>query len=222
MRSFFAMIPGNSHLNIRHRYLLNLNYADLAPLYRPSSGQEYNPHLDAEYLSVLETTARTPFYLNLHVGQVAATLITGTTGSGKSVLMNQLIEDSQKHEGQRTFIVDVGGSYRGLTKKYGGTYISVSLKERNFRLNPFRQAYSPANVNAIKQLIFSFLANEKYEPSSEERQEIHDAVHEVYALSESRRRLRMMNPTKATKSRRCKRRWPRNSKSRKPKRSRNS
>jgi type IV secretion system protein VirB4 len=189
MRSFFAMIPGNSHLNIRYRYLLDLNYADLAPLYRPSAGEEYNAHLNAEYLSVLESTAGTPFYFNLHVGQVAASLVTGTTGSGKSVLMNQLIEDSQKHEGQQTFIVDVGGSYRGLTKKYGGTYISVSLKERNFRINPFRQVYSPANVNAIKQLIFSFLANEKYEPSSEERQEIHDAVHEVYALSENRRRL---------------------------------
>lgn len=189
LRSFFAMIPGNSHLNIRYRYLLNLNYADLAPLYRPASGQEYNAHLDNEYLSVLETTAGTPFYFNLHVGQVAASLVTGTTGSGKSVLMNQLIEDSQKHEGQRTFIVDVGGSYRGLTKKYGGTYVSVSLTDRNFRINPFRQAYSPANVNAIKQLIFCFLANEKYEPSSDERQEIHDAVHEVYALSESRRRL---------------------------------
>ena len=152
-------------------------------------GSEYNAHLDSEYLTVLESMDGTPFYLNLHVGQVAASQITGTTGSGKSVLMNQLIEDSQKNEGQRTFIVDVGGSYRGITKKYGGTYISVSLKERNFRVNPFRQAYSPANVNAIKQLIFCFLANEKYEPTSEERQEIHEAVHEVYGLSESRRRL---------------------------------
>jgi len=120
---------------------------------------------------------------------VAATLVTGTTGSGKSVLMNQLIEDSQKHDGQRTFIVDVGGSYRGLTKKYGGTYVSVSLKECNFHINPFSQKYSPENVNAIKQLIFCFLANEKYEPSSEERREIHEAVHEVYGLSEGRRRL---------------------------------
>ena len=86
LRSFFAMIPGNSKLNIRYRYLLNLNYADLAPLYRPGAGDEYNARLDAEYLTVLETTVGTPYYLNLHVGQVAASLITGTTGSGKSVL----------------------------------------------------------------------------------------------------------------------------------------
>jgi type IV secretion system protein VirB4 len=189
MRTFFAILPGNSHLNLRYRYLLNTNYADLAPLYKPSKGQEYNAHLNAEYLSVLESAAGTPFYLNLHVGQVAATLVTGTTGSGKSVLLNQLIEDSQKNDGQRTVILDVGGSYRGLTKKYGGTYVSVSLKERNFHINPFSQQYSPENVNSIKQLIFAFLANEKYEPSSEERREIHDAVHEVYGLKESRRRL---------------------------------
>ena len=188
MRSFFSVLPG-SNLNIRYRYLLNRNYAALVPLYRPSVGSEYNEHLDSEYLTVLQSTDGTPFYLNLHVGQVAASLITGTTGSGKSVLMNQLIEDSQKHEGIRTFIVDVGGSYRAVTKKYGGSYISVSLKQRNFRINPFRQPYSPQSVNAIQQLIFCFLANEKYEPTSEERQEIHEAIHEVYALSESRRRL---------------------------------
>ena len=188
MRSFFSILPG-SELNIRYRYLLNQNYAALVPLYRPSIGNEYNEHLDSEYLTVLQSTDGTPFYLNLHVGQVAASLITGTTGSGKSVLMNQLIEDSQKHDGIRTFIVDVGGSYRALTKKYGGSYISVSLKERNFRINPFCQPYSPQTVNAIQQLLFCFLANEKYEPTSEERQEIHEAIHEVYSLNESRRRL---------------------------------
>jgi type IV secretion system protein VirB4 len=200
LRSFFSILPGNSKLNIRYRYLSSRNYADLVPLYRTGSGSEYNAHLDSEYLTVLESMDGTPFYLNLHVGQVAASQITGTTGSGKSVLMNQLIEDSQKNEGQITFIVDVGGSFRGITKKYGGTYISVSLKERNFRVNPFRQAYSPANVNAIKQLIFCFLANEKYEPSSEERQEIHEAVHEVYGLSESRRRLGKISLRKDLKS----------------------
>ncbi|HEY6988985.1 MAG TPA: DUF87 domain-containing protein [Bryobacteraceae bacterium] len=188
MRSFFSILPG-SKLNIRYRYLLNRNYAALVPLYRPSIGNAYNEHLDSEYLTVLQSTDGTPFYLNLHVGQVAASLITGTTGSGKSVLMNQLIQDSQKHDGIRTFIVDVGRSYRALTKKYGGTYISVSLKDRNFRINPFFQPYSPQSVNAIQQLIFCFLANEKYEPTSEERQQIHEAIHEVYALSESRRRL---------------------------------
>ena len=189
LRSFFSILPGNSKLNIRYRYLSSRNYADLAPLYRPSSGSEYNAHLDSEYLTVLESAEGTPFYLNLHVGQVAATLVTGTTGSGKSVLMNQLVEDSQKNEGQRTFIVDVGGAYRGLTKKHNGTYISVSLKDRNFRINPFRQTYSPHNVNAIKQLIYCLLANEKYQATSEERHEIEEAIHEVYALSESRRRL---------------------------------
>src|SRR5581483_11455512 len=63
------------------------------------------------------------------------------------------------------------------------------LKDRNFRINPFAQPYTPQNVNAIKQLIFSFLANEKYEPSSEERRQIAEAIHEVYALPENRRRL---------------------------------
>jgi type IV secretion/conjugal transfer VirB4 family ATPase len=199
LRSFFAVIPGNQHLNIRYRYLLDSNYADLAPHYRSKDGSEFNTHLDDEYLTVLQSADGTPYYLNLHDEKVAATLVTGTTGSGKSVLLNKLIEDSQKYEGVRTFIVDIGGSYRSITKKYGGEYLSVSLKEKNFRRNPFRQAYTPRNVNAIKQLILAFLANENYHPDSREQQEIQEAVHEVYGLSEGRRRLGRISLSKNLK-----------------------
>jgi len=35
---------------------------------------------------VLETDNSTPYFLNLHIGEVAHTLILGMTGSGKSFL----------------------------------------------------------------------------------------------------------------------------------------
>ena len=55
-------------------------------------GETRNAHLGTEYLAVLETDNSTPYFLNLHNGEVAHTLILGTTGSGKSLLDEKRLE----------------------------------------------------------------------------------------------------------------------------------
>jgi type IV secretion system protein TrbE len=49
-------------------------------------GEKTNAHLGTEYLAALETDNSTPYFLNLHNGEVAHTLILGMTESGKSFL----------------------------------------------------------------------------------------------------------------------------------------
>jgi hypothetical protein len=80
--------------------------------------------LRSEYLAVLETDNATPYYLNLHNGEVAHTLILGMTGSGKSFLCNFLLTNAQKYRPQ-TYIFDIGGSFHSLTEIFGGTYLNV-------------------------------------------------------------------------------------------------
>ena len=84
LNAYFATVPGNYALNLRKMCLLNTNYADLSFLFTILPGEKFNPHLGAEYLAVLETDNGTPYFLNLHNGEVAHTLILGMTGSGKS------------------------------------------------------------------------------------------------------------------------------------------
>ncbi len=86
LNAYFATVPGNYALNLRKLYLLNTNYADLSFLFTILPGERTNAHLGTEYLAVLETDNRTPYFLNLHNGEVAHTLILGMTGSGKSFL----------------------------------------------------------------------------------------------------------------------------------------
>ena len=64
--------------------------------------------MEREYLAVLESVHGTPYYLNLHCGDVAHTLMLGATGSGKSFSLNFLIQSLQKYE-PLTFIFDLGG-----------------------------------------------------------------------------------------------------------------
>ena len=86
LNAYFATVPGNYVLNLRKLYLLNTNYADLSFLFTILPGEKTNTHLGTEYLAVLETDNSTPYFLNLHNGEVAHTLILGMTGSGKCFL----------------------------------------------------------------------------------------------------------------------------------------
>jgi len=86
LNAYFATVPGNYALNLRQLYLLNTNYADLSFLFTILPGEKTNPHLGTEYLAALETDNSTPYFLNLHNGEVAHTLILGMTGSGNSFL----------------------------------------------------------------------------------------------------------------------------------------
>jgi hypothetical protein len=74
LNAYFATVPGNYALNLRRLYLLNSNYADLSFLFTILPGEKTNAHLGSEYLAALETDNSTPYFLNLHNGEVAHTL----------------------------------------------------------------------------------------------------------------------------------------------------
>ncbi len=66
LNAFFATVPGNRQFNLRKQWALNSNYADLSFLFTVDAAAQWNPHLEREYLAVLESTHGTPFYLNIH------------------------------------------------------------------------------------------------------------------------------------------------------------
>src|SRR6202163_1486450 len=136
LNAYFATVPGNYALNLRKLYLLNTNYADLSFLFTILAGEKTNAHLGSEYLAVLETDNNTPYFLNLHNGKVAHTLILGMTGSGKSYFCNFVLQNAQKYAPQ-TYIFDIGGSFQSLTTIFGGSYLNVGQDARGFTINPF-------------------------------------------------------------------------------------
>ena len=151
LNAYFATVPGNYALNLRRLYLLNSNYADLSFLFTILPGEKTNPHLGSEYLAALETDNSTPYFLNLHNGEVAHTLILGMTGSGKSYFCNFVLQNAQKYA-PLTFIFDIGGSFQSLTSIFGGSYLNVGQEARDFTINPFSLPPTKENL----QFLFSF------------------------------------------------------------------
>jgi type IV secretion system protein TrbE len=134
LNAYFATISSNYAFNLRKLYLLNTNYADLSFLFTILPGEKTNAHLGTEYLAALETDNQTPYFLNLHNGEVAHTLILGMTGSGKSYFCNFVLQNAQKCA-PLTFIFDIGGRFESLTTIFGGSYLNVGQEARDFTIN---------------------------------------------------------------------------------------
>ena len=188
LNAYFATVPGNYALNLRKLYLLNSNYADLSFLFTILPGETRNAHLGAEYLAVLETDNSTPYFLNLHNGEVAHTLILGMTGSGKSYFCNFLLQNAQKYAPQ-TYIFDIGGSFQSLTTIFGGSYLNVGQDARDFTINPFSLAPTKENM----QFLFSFFRvliegnGQRYRMDFKEERRLWDAIERIYVLEPEQR-----------------------------------
>jgi len=189
LNAFFATVPGNRQFNLRKQWALNSNYADLSFLFTVDSGSQWNPHLEREYLAVLESTHGTPYYLNLHSGDVAHTLLLGATGSGKSFCLSSTLQAAQKYD-PLTFIFDLGGSYETLTRVFGGTYLNVGLKNPGFTINPFSLSPTHENMNFLYLFLRVLIeAGGRYELTMEDEKALFAAIERVYKLPEEIRTL---------------------------------
>jgi type IV secretion/conjugal transfer VirB4 family ATPase len=189
LNAWLAVLPGNSAYNLRSMYLLNTNYADLACLFSQSAGSATNPHLGRESLAVLETTQATLYHVNLHVDDVGHTLVLGATGSGKSFFLNFLIAQLQRYA-PRTMIFDLGGSYDGLTRHFGGATLRFGLGRRDVRINPFCLPPTPANLHFlfgfVKVLIQS---GGQYTLTVADDRDLYEQVEALYTVDPEQRRL---------------------------------
>lgn len=193
--AYLATVPGNHAFNLRSMLILNTNYADYSLLFTLHSGHRVNGHLNQEYLAVLETNHRTPFYLNLHCKDTAHTVILGRTGAGKSFLLNFLITNLQKYD-PYTFIFDLGGSFESLTRLFEGSYVKVGPHTTAFKINPFCLPKTKPNLDFLALFVKVLADNHSGEKLSlEEEQEIYQQIENLYSIDPELRTLGVLANT---------------------------
>ncbi|HEY1760656.1 MAG TPA: DUF87 domain-containing protein [Bryobacteraceae bacterium] len=189
LNAWLAILPGNHAYNLRSLWLLDTNYADLSFLFTLHTGETQNAHLNgAEYLAVLETNHRTPYFLNLHCGDIAHTLILGATGSGKSFFVNFLLTHGQKYDPQ-TYIFDLGGSYESVTRLFGGAYLRVGIEERALSINPFSLPPTKENLHFLFSFLKVLIESSAYQLTARDERDLYEQIENLYVVDADQRRL---------------------------------
>ena len=118
--AFWAQFPGNFRFIARKALISSGNFAGLASCHNQPVGRATgNPWGPA--VTVLESTAASPYYFNFHHGDLGNFLLIGPSGSGKTVILNFLLAQAQKFEprivffdkdrGAEIFLRALGGHY---------------------------------------------------------------------------------------------------------------
>jgi len=194
MPAWFARLPAQpKRRQVRKVFVSAGLAACLAPVFGPPRGNRTSRHLDREPLAVFETPWRTAYRYDLFAGDVGHTLILGATGSGKSFTLNFLLVEALKYD-PRILILDLGGSYRWLTRFLGGRYLELAPGEAEptLRLTPFALPATTRTFQFLTGWILRLLKLGGFEASGADTSEIRARVEDLYALGTERRTLSVL------------------------------
>ena len=188
LNAWLSVVPGNSAYNLRRLPLLETHAADLSFLFTVDQG-EPGSALFADPVATLETPHHTPFDYHLHVQDVGHTLVLGSTGSGKSFLLNFLVTSAQQYD-PFTIVLDLGHSYRKLSALLHGRYLELGLHHSSVTINPFSLEPTPEHLHFLHAFVRVLLEGEDgYRLGDAEDREVYEAVENLYALQRGQRRL---------------------------------
>ncbi|RWA88269.1 MAG: VirB4 family type IV secretion/conjugal transfer ATPase [Mesorhizobium sp.] len=164
--SFWAQLPGNHAYIARSCMLSSANFAGFSSMHNFATGHSSGVHWGLP-ISILETTSQTPYWFNFHQRDVGHFLVTGPTGSGKTVALTFLLAQAfrispepravffDKDEGASIFIRAVNGNYEVLQPGQATGFNPLQLENtpanREFLVRLLKAMLSPAGGHGFSQ-----------------------------------------------------------------------
>lgn len=189
--AFWAQLPANAQFIARRSTVSTANLAGFASLHNFPGGRLTGNHWGPA-VTVLETQSGTPYFFNFHVGDVGHTTVIGPTGSGKTVLVNFLCAQAQKHH-CRLFFFDKDRGAEIFLRAMGGTY-SILGGGQPSGFNPLQLPDSSENRTFLTEWLQSLVTalNERF--TSEDLERVSQAVRGNYKLAPEDRTLAKIAP----------------------------
>lgn len=136
LEAWLGSHPGNGWANVRRPLVNTLNLAHLLPLATVWTGSRYAPcpfyPPRSRPLAVLATDGSTPFWFNLHAGDLGHTLIFGPTGAGKSTLLGLIAAQFRAYPHASITAFDKGESLLPLCLGVGGSHFNIGHDALSF------------------------------------------------------------------------------------------
>lgn len=121
--AWWAQLPGNFRYRARSGAITSRNFAALSPYHSYPGGQkdgnEWGPAV-----AMLKTASGSPFYFNFHHSDLGNTFVCGPSGAGKTVLLNFMLSQLEKHKPHMVFFDKDRGADL-FVRAAGGTYLPL-------------------------------------------------------------------------------------------------
>lgn len=121
--AWWAQLPGNFRYRARSGAITSRNFAALSPFHSYPIGQkdgnEWGPAV-----ALLKTASGSPYYFNLHYGDLGNTFMCGPSGAGKTVIVNFMLSQLEKHDPHVVFFDKDRGADL-YVRAAGGTYLPL-------------------------------------------------------------------------------------------------
>ncbi|MDZ4762233.1 MAG: VirB4 family type IV secretion/conjugal transfer ATPase [Alphaproteobacteria bacterium] len=185
--SFWAQFPGNSSYIPRKALISSANFAGLASFHNHPMGRPDGNHWGPA-VTVLETTAASPYYFNFHKGDLGNFLVIGPSGSGKTVVLNFLIAQSERFQ-PRVIFFDKDRGAEIFLRAMGGRYDLIRPGVRT-NFNPLQLPDTPTNRRFLQQWTAKLVTSNGEILTADDSAVISAAVSANYDQDASFRRLR--------------------------------
>lgn len=192
VEAFLGSLPGNGYANIRRPLINTLNLADLLPLQTIWTGDSLAPcpfyPSDSPPLAVFLTEGEsTPFWFNIHVGDLGHTLIFGPTGSGKSTLLAEMAWNFRRYADSKLFAFDKGNSMFPLCSAVGGDHYDVG---QSLAFAPLQHiSESPEEMSWCEDWIQGLVMLQAKQMTPAWKQTIHETCEKLAAHPQDMRSL---------------------------------
>ncbi|SFU15896.1 VirB4 family type IV secretion system protein [Mesorhizobium sp. YR577] len=121
--AWWAQLPGNFRYRARSGAITSRNFAALSPFHSYPIGQkdgnEWGPAV-----ALLRTASGSPYYFNFHYGDLGNTFVCGPSGAGKTVLLNFMLSQLEKHH-PHVVLFDKDRGADLYVRAAGGTYLPL-------------------------------------------------------------------------------------------------
>lgn len=184
LEAWLGTHPGNGYANLRRPMVNTLNLADLLPLSSVWTGSPICPcpfyPPDSRPLAVLMTDNSTPFWFNIHAGDLGHTLIFGPTGAGKSTLLAFMAAQFRCYEDGRIFAFDKGMSLFPLCLGAGGDHYDIGNADQ-LAFAPLQRIDSEEGRAWAEEWVASLMELQQFTVMPVHRNAIHTAMQTLAA-----------------------------------------
>ena len=200
MDAFLGSLPGHGVENVRRPLINTMNLADLIPTSTIWTGRVdapcplYPPLAPA--LMHCVTQGSTTFRLNLHVNDLAHSVVFGRTGSGKSTLLALIAAQLRRYPQMTLYAFDKGlslypltAAIRASTKGASGQHFTVAGDDDTLAFCPLQFLETRADRAWAMEWINTLLALNGLVTTAAQRNDIASAIvnmekNQAYTLSE--------------------------------------